>query len=64
MKFELTCNSLTGAISSQGEITAHDMLRLNLDAFDKALVYGPCETSDDYLLVLEMLFRRFREQEL
>jgi hypothetical protein len=49
-------------IRFKGEITANDLLRLNLDAFDRALLDDKAGTPADCLLVLEMLFRRAAEQ--
>lgn len=63
MKFELTRDSHTGALQFHGEVTERDMGAIwsRLSPFDKALLNSPTHASD-YLLALEMLFRRHEEQ--
>lgn len=51
-------------IRFSGEITAAEVVRLDLDALDRALMDGPITESADALLVLEMIFRRHREQKV
>lgn len=55
-------------ISFRGEVRISDLVRLRLNAFDRALledINGDTKaTSADYLLGLEMIFRRHAEQVL
>ena len=51
-------------ISFQGKITLRDIENLNLNSFDRLLL-DECSSSnkaEDWLLAVEMLFRRQREQ--
>ena len=51
------------AIEVRVVIESADVLRLNLDAFDRALLADTVRQSPaDVLLTLEMLFRRMQEQ--
>jgi hypothetical protein len=54
-----------GSIVFCGRFNAADLLRIRLDPFDRALL-DDCgaegRTAADWLLALEMLFRRAREQ--
>lgn len=45
-----------------GRVSAHDFLRLRLDAGDRLLLTDPPKTAADVLLILEMLVRRYLEQ--
>lgn len=51
-------------IRFSGEITLREIGNLNLDAFDRKLLdeCGTSKKAEDWLLALEMLFRRQREQ--
>ena len=51
-------------ISFQGKITMREIERLTLDSFDRLLLdeCGSSNKAEDWLLALEMLFRRQREQ--
>jgi hypothetical protein len=62
MHFEIIKDLKTGDIKFHGEVTEADVLGLKLDLLDKALLNCPCETSDEHLLVLEMLFRRYNQK--
>lgn len=57
---------LDEVISFRGEVRASDLLKLRLDPLDRSLlddVGGDSKaTPADYLLALEMIFRRFAEQ--
>jgi len=54
-------------IKFDGEVHAFDLVKLSLDNFDRALLddvnNDTSATAADYLLVLEMLFRRLQEQD-
>lgn len=66
IKKKRTDNLLDEVISFRGEVRASDLLRLRLDGFDRSLLHdinGDTKaTPADYLLGLEMLFRRHAEQ--
>jgi 6-pyruvoyl-tetrahydropterin synthase len=49
-------------IEFNGFIDMEDIVALHLDALDRALLNDEMESPADYLLVMEMLFRRFAEQ--
>lgn len=51
-------------ITFSGKITLREIGNLNLDAFDRKLLdeCGSSKKAEDWLLALEMLFRRQREQ--
>lgn len=61
-----TADMLDEIISFRGELRASDLLRLPLSAFDRALleeISGDTKAEPaDYLLGLEMIFRRYAEQ--
>lgn len=57
----------TGDIVFRGRFTAHDFVKLHLTPFDRALLDDISKsdaTEADWLLGLEMLFRRAKEQGL
>lgn len=66
MQFEIQRDGITGALAFKGTISLLDLVNLRLDRMDLALladVGGDKEaTAADYLLALEMLYRRGREQ--
>jgi hypothetical protein len=45
-----------------GEFTDLDLVNIDFDELDRALMRDKMESEADYLLVLEMIFRRWREQ--
>ena len=69
MDFKLTKHNdpRNERISFQGEFSVYELARLNLGWFDRALLADvdgdPLATAADYLLGLEMIFRR-EEQRL
>jgi hypothetical protein len=46
----------------KGEVLESDLITVDLDPLDRALLNDTAETAADTLLVLEMLFRRHQEQ--
>lgn len=66
MKFEMQRDCVSDLISFRGEISVFDMHRLRLDNLDMAVIddvsNDPKATAADYLLALEVLFRRYSEQ--
>jgi hypothetical protein len=66
MRFELERkfdSSVCGeVIVFSGEVSEYDLVRLKLEGVDAMLINEPCVTAADFLLVLEMLFRRAAEQ--
>ena len=66
MKFQIRTDQLARIITFNGEIEELEVERLDLDRFDTALMYDVSNDSNasaaDYLLVLEMLFRREKER--
>lgn len=66
MKFAITRDYHDNVIRFSGEITPRDLVQLKLDKFDTRLlrdIDGSSAPPADYLLVLEMLFRRYAEQQ-
>jgi len=63
MKFEIVSNDATGAIDFSGSFTAKDIIGLRLSQLDRHLMNQPCNTPSEYLLLLEMLYRRHEEKE-
>lgn len=63
IKQEIDPVSMGQVISFYGSISEFDIETLNLTQFDRLLV-KECDTNEsaDYLLILEMLFRREKEQ--
>lgn len=59
MNFQFKKNGDTFEFS--GSVSAHDMQKLKLDAFDRALLNDKTESASDHLLVLEMIFRRHEQ---
>jgi hypothetical protein len=68
MKFELERLAENGSLIFHGRVSKKDMTELTLDRLDRALLddvgSDTKATAADYLLVLEMLFRRHHEQSL
>lgn len=66
MKFYIFKEAITGTLKFHGEFTQLDLVRLKLTTLDQALLDdvggGTDTTASDYLLALEMLFRRAQEQ--
>lgn len=66
MRFDMQRDDITGGISFRGSIEAVDLVKLKLDRLDRALLDDVGSdgkaTPADYLLALEMLFRRHAEQ--
>lgn len=65
VKFELQRDHWPEVIRFSGELTMNELVRLDLSPLDRALVNdvnGSGGQAADYLLVLEMLFRRLSEQ--
>ncbi len=66
MKFEMVRDSMTSNITFRGEVSASDLAFLRLDRLDRALLddigSDSKATAADYLLALEMIFRRHAEQ--
>ena len=66
VKFKLERSNYSKTIRFSGEITSDELIRLRLTPFAKMLL-REVETDDkataaDYLLALEMLYRRWGEQ--
>lgn len=62
-QFKLERTHWPEAIRFEGELSMDDLVRLDLSPFDRALINGSGAAASDYLLVLEMLFRRIEEQQ-
>lgn len=64
MKFSVTRSEFDGTINFEGEIRMRDIVDLRLSRTDRALLANDDlqRSPSDYLLVLEMLFRRAAEQ--
>lgn len=66
LKRERSEDAMDETISFHGEIRMSELARLRLNTLDRALLFDVCEdekaTPADYLLVLEMIFRRSAEQ--
>ena len=67
MQFEIGRDGATQNLTFKGTITMRDLSALRLDKMDAALLADVDGDSDataaDYLLVLEMLYRRHGEQQ-
>lgn len=67
MKFTIEKFEATGVVSFHGEFSEMDLAKLQLDGLDRKLLddVGGDEkaTPADYLLALEMIFRRHAEQQ-
>lgn len=65
MKFEITQNT-DGTTSFSGSFSEHELVRLRLDRFDRALISDGARDDEffsaDCLLVLELIYRRMAEQ--
>lgn len=61
-----TDDMLDDVISFRGEVRSSDLMRLRLDAFDRALLENISSDTNakaaDCLLCMEMIFRRYAEQ--
>lgn len=62
MKFKLDNDNFNRIWSFNGSISYSDIANLRLDHMDKMLMKQEPETAADCLLTLEMLFRRYEEQ--
>lgn len=66
MTFEISRNPCRGTIEFRGTFDEADIVILKLDPVDRALLRevgnATHASSADYLLLLEMLFRRYAEQ--
>lgn len=67
MKFSIARNEESRELVFQGAISFHELADLNLDRLDLALIHDvgadDKATVADYLLALEMIFRRYAEQQ-
>lgn len=65
MKFTIKHDQREDRITFEGALSFREVGRLNLDGLDMALLEDvggdKVATADDYLLALEMLFRRHRD---
>ncbi len=52
----------SGAVLFSGRLNMEDVGRLRLDPLDRALLSDRVETAADFLLKIEMIFRRLAEQ--
>ncbi len=52
----------TDCIKFHGSVSSLAMEQLDLDSIDQLMLQMPVKTPADFLLNLEMLFRRFAEQ--
>jgi hypothetical protein len=66
MNFSIERNEAKGKIKFYGEIDYADLARLRLDGMDRALLNDvdsdPEASAADYLLALEVIFRRHAQQ--
>lgn len=62
MDFYICRKTFDESIEFRGSIGCDDIARLRLDALDRALLNDGAENAADFLLILEMLFRRHAEQ--
>lgn len=63
MEFTISRSNLTWAITFEGRIEKRELERLVLDGIDKRVVDSHAESAADYLQSLEIIFRRWAEQE-
>ena len=62
-EFHLERDAATGDIRFRGSLTANDLQRVRLDHIERAQLDSEAETAADYLLDLEVIFRRLAEQD-
>ena len=63
MEFTIEKDPATGSISFSGNISLYDFAKINLDNLDRMLLQDKQESAADFLLCLEMLYRRHSEQQ-
>lgn len=51
-----------GDLVFNGKVSQFDLMDLKLDRFDRRVLTEPCETAADFLLSLELIFRRLDRQ--
>lgn len=62
MKFQITKNDANRETTFSGSFSDHDIIRLGLGRLDTMLMQQECNSAADFLLTLEMLYRRHAEQ--
>jgi hypothetical protein len=64
MNFYITKNPIDYSISFKGKIEIRDWENLKLGTLDSLLLQDRQESAADFLLCLEMLYRRYQEQNI
>lgn len=63
MKFQITKDEVSGETTFSGSFSDYDIIRLDLGRLDTMLMQQECSSAADFLLTLEMLYRRHAEQQ-
>lgn len=63
MNFVIETNDRDRTVSFRGSFSWSDVAKLRLDPLDRALIGAPVTRAHDHLQTLEMLFRRYYEQQ-
>jgi hypothetical protein len=63
MNFEIYTDPATGEIRFNGIITRRAMMELQLDRIDRQVMDSKSNSASDQLQSLEILFRRYEQQE-
>lgn len=60
--FEIERTDADDMIHFKGNFSRREMAKLRLDALERAVISQPADHAEDHLMSLEILFRRWREQ--